>query len=110
GSVPGSSLWGVITNAVSWSDLSLIDFIQDALLVVGTITIIVGTIFTRSDIAIFAGITSVFLSFGAGLYEFWQALNSVTLFSENVWLKMVIVSPMVLTYLYIALAFWRGRD
>jgi len=117
-SVPGSSLWSLVTNPENWSSLSLINFVTDAFLLIGIAGIVVGTLLSKdSDFYVFAGITAIFLSFGASLFEFYQQLNSQSLFSQNLTtsvkpltLAMIIIAPMIIMYLYLALKFWRGND
>ena len=107
---PGSALYQLIINPQEWGSLSLINYLQDAIALVGVIGIVIGTFFTKSDFLVFAGISSIFFSFGFGLVEFYQRLVALPFFNENTYLAVIIVSPLLLTYLYVILKFWRGTD
>jgi len=115
---PGSALWTLITNPTEWSSLTLLDYIETTLVVLGASAVVVGTVWTKDDWIIFAGITSVFLSFGAGYYEFYQRLigSPLAFFSapltsgSSLTITAILIAPLILIYLYTALSFWRGRD
>jgi hypothetical protein len=109
--VPGSSLWTLLQNPQNWSNLDLIDFITDSFVVIGTTAIVVGSLLGKADFAIFATIATVFFSFGATLYNFWQYINSQGIWAgAEGWIAVIFVSPLLLAYIYVILSFWRGTD
>lgn len=111
---PLHSMWSFVRYPADWSSLSIIDFLTDTLLVAGATLIIVGTFFYRSDFVVFSGITTVFFSFGATLYNFWQYIAGKPEFGATIggtpWVAVLFVSPILLIWLYVTLKFWRGTD
>ncbi len=107
---PGSALYILATNPQNWGSLSLIDYLQDTLTLAGIVGIVVGSLWTKSDFLVFAGISTIFLSFGMGIVEFYQRLVALPQFGPNTYLAILMVSPLILTYLYVILKFWRGND
>jgi len=111
GDLPGSSLWDLISNPQNWGELSFVDLFSDAVGLAAISGIIVGTFWTKSDFLVFASITGVFLSFGVSVSKVFTQLNSQTVFtSSQSWLAIIIVAPMIISYLYVCLKFWRGSD
>jgi len=108
-SIPGSSLWTLITNPSAWSNLSLIDYIQDTLGLVGLAGIVIGSFFIKSDFLVFAGISTIFLSFGMGLVEFHQRVSS-TFDAFSPYITTLMITPLILAYIYVIFKFWRGND
>ena len=112
-SIPGSSLWQLITNPFDWSNLDLIDLLTDTLVVAGGVITIGGLVF-GNDLAVFGGISAVLLSFGASLYEFWNYFDSRGIFfggpGESGWIAILFVSPIILLFIIVLLDFWRGKD
>ena len=111
---PLHSMWTFARYPADWSALSLIDFLSDTLLVAGASLIIVGTFFYKSDFVVFSGITTVFFSFGASLYNFWLYLAGKPEFGATIggtpWVSVLFMSPILLIWLYVTLKFWRGTD
>ena len=107
---PGSTLYDWVSTGSSGE---LKDYI-DEMFALGGIAIIVGTIWTKSDFLIFAGIASVFFSFGiASLFELWRYLASKSLLGgteANPWVAILFISPMILMMAYVTLKFWRNSD
>jgi len=105
-SVPGSSLWTLVTHPENWSSLSLIDYIKDSLVLIGATTIIIGSIFLKNDFAVRAGFATIFLSFGVGIAEFYQYLASLSYFTDYTYLAAIFAGGLAMLYLYVVLAFW----
>lgn len=104
--IPGSSLYNFITNPTDWETTNFLGVISDLFLSVGVAaTIIAGTVVTRSDIFLFAGIASVFLSFGLPLAELWTIISV----QINQIVATVLVGPLILIYVVTCIAWWRGR-
>jgi len=106
---PGSSFWTLITQPEQWSSLSLLSLITDSIALVG-VGIVIGSFWTKSDILLFAGISTVFLSFGVALAELYTVLQAYPQFASNTYLTTIIISPILIAYIYTLLLFWRGRD
>jgi len=104
-SPPGSALWKLVTGLEGWSDLSLIEYFKDGLALAGG-AIVIGAVIMNNDLAVKAGFATIFLSFGVGLVEFYQWLNSEPYFTGYTWLSMIIIAPIAMVYLYTILAFW----
>lgn len=109
-SPPGSSLWLLITNPEQWAGLDLIDYLKDTFVLIGAAAVIVGTLWFKSDFVVFAGITSIFFSFGMSLVELYQYLNSVPYFDESTYIAKLFIGCIFMIYLYTVLSFWRGKD
>lgn len=112
GTPPGSSIWTLITNPQDWSSLSLMTLITDATALVAITGIVIGTfIGQKSDFLVFAGITGVFLSFGMSFAELYNRFNSwEVLGSSNSYIAMILAAPLLISYLYIILKWWRNSD
>jgi len=103
--VPTSALRELVVNPMDWSSIDIISLFSDLFLVVGALTIAIGAFLTsKSDLAIFAGVASVFLSFGASLAEVYTQVSS----QFNVGFAMLFVSPIILIYLVTVIKFWRN--
>lgn len=111
GSPPGSSLWTMIVNPQDWGSLGMMTFITDSLLLVGAVGIIIGTFTKAPDFVTFAGISTVFLSFGMSFAELYNRFNQWdVLGSSNSYIAIIFIAPLVMSYLYIILKFWRNTD
>lgn len=111
GSPPGSSLWTLITNPQDWSSLDLMTLMIDAVALTSVVGIVVGSFWTKSDFLIFAGISGVFLSFGMSIAELYNRLNQWEVMGQsNSYLALIFAAPLMITYLYVTLKFWRGSD
>ena len=104
--IPGASMYNFLTNPVSWESTDFLGIFSDLFLSIGVAaTIIAGTVVTRSDIFLFAGIAGIFLSFGMALAELWSIVSA----QSNGTLATILVSPIILIYLLGCVAWWRGR-
>lgn len=104
--VPGTSMYQFLTNPTAWDSSDfLISLISDVTALVGAGLIVAGTIITRSDIFLFSGITSLFISFGLPLAELFSIVSA----QSNEIFATLLVSPIILIYVVTAIAFWRGR-
>lgn len=104
--IPGTSLYVFLTNPTAWDTSAFLStIISDVTAIVGAGLIIAGTVVTRSDIFLFAGMTSLFISFGLPLAE----LFSIVAAQSNTLLATFLVSPIILIYIMVCVAFWRGR-
>ncbi len=111
GSPPGSSLWDLITNPQDWSNLSLMDFLTDAVALASVVGIVVGSFWTKSDFLVFAGISGVFLSFGMSFAELYNRFNQWEVLGQsNSYIAMIFTAPLLISYFYIILKFWRNSD
>ena len=110
-SFPGSSLWDLITNPQNWSNLSLLDLIGDAAGLAAVVGIVIGSFWTKSDFLIYATITSVFLSFGISISKLFSVFNSYPVFGiGQSYIAMLIAAPLLVSYIYFVLKFWRNAD
>ena len=103
--IPGTSLYSFITNPMDWGGTDFLSLIADLFLAVGAVAIIAGTVLTRSDIFLFAGLASVFLSFGLALAELFMLVKE----QSNETLAIILISPIILIYVVTTVQFWRGR-
>lgn len=111
GSPPGSSIWTLISNPQDWGNLSLMQLMTDATALAAVVGIVVGSFWTKSDFLIFAGITGVFLSFGMSFADLYMRFNQwEVLSSSSSYIAMIFTAPLLITYLYVILKFWRGAD
>jgi hypothetical protein len=104
--IPMSSLYQFITNPTGWETTDFLGLFSDLFLSVGVgALIIAGTVVTRSDIFLFAGIAAVFLSFGAPLAELWTIITS----QVNWIIATVLVGPLLIIYIVTVVMWWRNR-
>lgn len=110
-SPPGSSLWTMITSPQDWGNLSLMDLITDAVALSSVVGIVVGSFWTKSDFLIFAGITGVFFSFGISFAELYNRFNQWEVLGQsNSYIALILAAPLLVSYLYVILKFWRNSD
>ncbi len=99
-------MYEFLTNPIAWESTDFLAVFSDLFLTVGVAaTIIAGTIVTRSDIFLFAGIAGIFLSFGLPLAE----LFTIVATESNTILATFLVAPIILVYVVTCVQFWRGR-
>ena len=103
--IPGSSLYTFLAAPQAWTASIFLNMIDDLFLTIGGLLIIAGTILTKNDLLVFAGISGVFLSFGLPLAELWILINA----QANSTVATIFVSPIILIYITAVLSFWRGR-
>jgi len=104
--IPGSSLYQFVTNPSDWDSSGFLStLISDITLLIGTGLIVAGTIITRSDIFLFAGLTTLLISFGLPLAE----LFTIVAEQSSTILATFLISPIIIIYVMVAVAFWRGR-
>jgi len=104
--IPGTAMYEFLTNPIDWASTDFLAVISDLFLTLGVAaTIIAGTVITRSDIFLFAGIAGIFLSFGLPLAELFVIISE----QSNVVLATVLISPIILIYVVTCVAWWRGR-
>jgi len=104
--IPGTALYQFLINPIAWDASGFLSsLISDITLLVGGGLIVAGTVITRSDIFLFAGITTLFISFGLPLAE----LFTIVAEQSNTILATLLVSPIILIYVVTCIAFWRGR-
>ncbi len=104
--IPGSSLYQFLVDPSIWDSSGFLKtIISDVTALVGAGLIVAGTIITRSDIFLFAGLTTLLISFGLPLAE----LFTIVAAQSNTILATLLVSPIILIYIMTAVAFWRGK-
>jgi hypothetical protein len=110
---PGSSLWKIATNPTDWSGTDIYGFLVDTLAVAAVAGIVIGTLWFKSDFLVFASVAGLFLTFGTGLYHLHQQLNNIfgsAILAPGITIATLITAPLVIAYIYLILAFWRGND
>ncbi len=104
--IPGTALFQFVTNPGVWDTSGFLSaIISDITLLVGAGLIVAGTFATRSDIFLFAGMATLFISFGKPLAELFTIIST----SYNSTIAMLLVSPIIIIYVMICVAWWRGR-
>ncbi|MCK4501323.1 hypothetical protein KAU11_12555 [Candidatus Babeliales bacterium] len=108
---PGSTFHTWLTTGESGG---FKDYIDEILALSGAATIVIGTVWMKSDFLLFAGITSVFFGFGvASMSKFWTYMAGKGLLGAHggdPWIAILFISPLIIMLVYVCLAFWRGRD
>ena len=104
--VDDNSLFVFLANPEEWTLSAFLAVIDDLFLTIGGLLIIVGTLVTKSDLLVFAGVSGVFLSFGAGLADLFVIIKA----ASSPEIAMIFVSPIILLYVTTVLAWWRGRS
>jgi len=108
---PGSSLWTLITNPQDWGSLSLMNLMTDAIALSAVAGIVVGSFWTKSDFLVYAGITGVFLSFGVSFAELYNSFNQWEVLGEsNSYIALILAAPLLISYIYVILKWWRNND
>lgn len=112
GTPPGSSLWTLITNPQDWGGLSLLTLITESATLAAATGIVIGSfIGQKTDFLIFATITGVFLSFGISFAELYNRFNSwEVLSSSHSYIAIIFIAPLLISYIYVVLKFWRNAD
>lgn len=104
--IPGTALYQFLIDPIIWDSSGFLSsLISDVTALIGAGLIVAGTIITRSDIFLFAGITTLFISFGLPLAELFMLVSE----QAHPILATLLVSPVILIYLITCIAFWRGR-
>ncbi len=111
-STPSTALLSLFLNPTSWSSLALITKITSVIALAGVGGIIVGTFVNfKSDFLIFAGLTTVFLSYGQSLYAVYSKIQGIKDLGDwSTLIALLIVSPIIIVFIYTILKFWRGND
>jgi len=103
--IPGTAIYKLLTGEVTWAASSLITQLQVILGLVAGVGIIVGTFFQISELAVFATLAVVFLTFVLPLFSLFNYVSS----STNVLFASLLVGPIILIFLMTVIAFWRNR-
>jgi hypothetical protein len=109
---PGSSLWTLVFNPQDWGSLSLISLVVEASTLAALGGIAIGSfIGAKTDFLVFAGITGVFLSFGISFATLYNEFNAwEVLGPSHSYIATILAAPLVISYLYTILKFWRNAD
>lgn len=108
-STPGTSILNLVTNLELWSETSLIIKITTLTAGAALAGIIVGTVWFKNDFLIYGSLAGLFLTYGAMFFELKTKIDANPYFSGTP-VTLFIMTPLVLTYLYVVLKFWRGWD
>lgn len=108
-STPTTSLLTLVFNPSLWSTTDIITKFMSLTTAASLGLIAIGTLLYKSDFFIFGGLAAMFLSYGMVFANLYSYLNSVPGL-QNTPLVVLIVAPMVITYVYVVLKFWRGWD
>lgn len=107
---PATSLLLLIFNLNTWTGTTLITKVITILAGAGIVGIVVGTFLVKSDFIIFGGFALMFLSYGAVFMQLFQYLQSGLPWLENSPITILILTPIIILYIYTVLKFWRGWD
>lgn len=108
-STPATSLLTLIFNLSLWNSSSLITKIMGLTTAASLGVITIGSLLYKSDFFIFGGLAAIFLSYGMVFMQFYNYLNSIPQV-QNTPVAILITAPLVISYLYVVLKFWRGWD
>jgi len=108
---PTMTLLTLMLNPTSWNSLSLINYLALTIALVGAVGIIVGN-FTgvKSDFIVMAGVTAIFLSYGASIWQVYQRIIAIPQFDPSNYLAILLIAPIIIMYIYVIIKFWRGND
>jgi len=115
-SIPGNSLYNFLINPQDWNASTMLGWLISDIALIGGTALVIGSVAFKNDFLAFAGISTVFLSFGAQLFQLFQWVQSQPIFGGigpegfGTWAATFFVSPIVLLYIYTILEFWRGKD
>jgi len=104
--VPGTALYKMLTGEATFAGSSFIDQLLVVLVPVAGIGVLVGTFFNISELAVFAGLSIVFLSFVLPLFTLFNYVSA----SSNILFASLLIGPIILIFLMAVIGFWRGRD
>jgi hypothetical protein len=108
-STPVTSLLTLVLNPSTWSSTSIITKFMSLTTAASLGVIAIGTLLYKSDFFIYGAIAALFLSYGLVFANLYSYLNSVPGL-QNTPLVIIILAPMIITYIYTILKFWRGWD
>lgn len=103
---PGSSLYQGVTGGYV---LPFMEYIDEALVLLGGAAIIAGLYFIKSDFVFYAGISVVIYSFGKSYFALYNQVASRFGFIPPQILILFFV-PLILPWVFIVLDWVRGRD
>ena len=120
---PGSTLLELFLNPqANWDTLGLSRIFTDALFAVAAGSMVIGTFFFKSDFMVLAGAASIIYTFGIGLANAWQQvcahINPLVTSSTQITcsgglspvIASILVSPIILLYIFTLVEWWGGRD
>lgn len=102
--MPGSTLYDFLVNPISWDLNVFLSLLTSLPALAGVTGIAYGTLF-RNDLVTFAGLTVVIISFGQSLPELFNIIKAQFGYEWAV----LIVSPIILIYVFAGISFWRGQ-
>lgn len=112
--IPGSAIYLLMSGDTPWSATSLVTLILDLGVSVGGLLLIAGTLLPgRNDLTVFAGALMVLITYGASI-----GLLGTVIFAEadaifgagaGSVFTMLFIGPIYLIYLWVAIAWWKGR-
>lgn len=109
-SFPGTALYSAVTGAEAWTATPLINYVWEALLVIGAIGIVIGLYVVRNDFIFYASIGAIFLSFGASYYELYQKVYGALGGYIPQQVIVLFFVPVILPWIFLILDWVRGRD
>ncbi len=111
--LPGNSIYQLLTNPTNWGVSDIISLLNDLTIAAGGTLIIVGTLLPgKHDLMVFAGLATVFLTFGVAFGELFiiiQADAEAIFAGGGVWISTLFISPMIAIYFMTVISFWRSR-
>ena len=109
-----------LTPNTQWDSLGLSNVINIAIAGIAAASLIIGTLIYKSDFLVLAGMAGVLYDFGRGLANVWQqACSSFAPYmtTTNTCTGVVpqlaaslLISPLILLYIFVVIEWWRGRD
>ena len=111
-SIPGGYIWELITVPSNWNNINIMSLLGDTIALTSIVGIALGTLLgEKGDFLVFAGVTGIFLSLGISFAELFTQLNAYEVLSFNASnIAMLITAPILVTFIYVILKFWRNSD
>lgn len=106
---PVTALLSFLTNPSNWSSNSFLTYVIGLTTAASLASIFIGSILYKSDFFIFGGLAGVMISYGAVIFKFLTWLQSQSGFHNNP-ISIMIITPILLAYMYACIKFWRGWD
>jgi len=110
-----TSIFGFIKNPTNWNNTSFITFlgVSAAMLAAGAL---VGSVFFKPDILVFAGMITTFISWAIPIGSLWQliydaSINTFGATTGNAWVFASLFStPLIILAIFTIIGWWRGNS
>ena len=109
-----TSFFEWLFNPQDWGVSDILGEIDSTIFLIGgAVAITVGTLWMKSEFLVYAGVASVFLSFGATLYRLWQETAKISFFGGEAVGQIMATTLLGCVFIYFLISvmdYARGKD